>query len=368
MMFVSSFWAPFPIESLWHASIHLIFLWIFISAFIALSNRNIKWFYYTVTFIPYMVLIASLFIYYRYGAIRADSKEISDAVGSFSNLAPAIVIPLIPFHIYLYLIKSNRLLTYISFYAAIIVVLISQSRGGYLMLSIIVLGSPFLFSTNYCKKLIYLTKILTILIILIGSIIFFFGYESTIGRVAERFSSSQLIHFFSADSPAKGESDYRRFVQYATGISIIKSHPIMGVGFYGFPTQMEKLLIDKEGSVSHNIFFTVWGEMGILGLLAFVWLVYSALLKTLRERSYCKKLRNRSGFLFYSALGMAISVSLLHAQFRPQLTNPLFYVIFALALSPIRECQYRWFIKSKSSKKTDTNSISYVGIQKSSFE
>ena len=333
MMFVSSLWAPSPRESLWRAGIHLIFLWIFLAAFIAASNKNIRWFYYIVIFVPYLVLITSLFIYYRYGTIRPENNEISDAVGSFSNIAPAIVIPLIPFHIYLHLIKWNKLLNYLSLYSAIIVVLISQSRGGYLMLAIILLVSPFLFNSNYRGKLIFLHKMLIICIIIIGSVIFFFGYESTIGRVAERFSSSQLLHFLSAETPVKGEGDYRRFIQYATGISVIKSHPIMGVGFYGFSTEMGKMLVDTEGSVSHNIFFTVWGEMGIFGLSAFFWLTYSALTKTLRVRSHSTILRNHSSFLFYSALVLAILLSLLHAQFRPQLTNPSFYIIFALALS-----------------------------------
>ena len=57
---------------------------------------------------------------------------------------------------------------------------------------------------------------------------------------------------------------------------LIKAHPIFGTGLAGFPTFYEQYKEAKHVEISlypHNIVFNFWTETGLLGLIAFFWIV-----------------------------------------------------------------------------------------------
>jgi putative inorganic carbon (HCO3(-)) transporter len=78
-------------------------------------------------------------------------------------------------------------------------------------------------------------------------------------------------------------------------VRIIKANPILGTGLASFPVVYEKY---KEASHTEffpnpdELYLTLWIEMGLLGLLAFVWLMVKffktglSLAKSLRTTDY----------------------------------------------------------------------------------
>lgn len=82
---------------------------------------------------------------------------------------------------------------------------------------------------------------------------------------------------------------------------VIKAHPLVGVGLGNFNLKMSRY--------AHNAYLQIWAEMGILGLVSFIWIIY-AVFKS------CYK--NLTEFLYknqITALVAASSVFLIHNFF-----------------------------------------------------
>jgi O-antigen ligase len=79
-----------------------------------------------------------------------------------------------------------------------------------------------------------------------------------------------------------GSSSHRMPLNYAA-MSVIEQFPIFGVGlnnfataFHVYDTTRNSLLFISVDHVVHNLYLLVWGEVGLVGLLAFLWIFLSA--------------------------------------------------------------------------------------------
>jgi O-antigen ligase len=89
-----------------------------------------------------------------------------------------------------------------------------------------------------------------------------------------------------------------------------------------------------RGDISHNIFITAWGEMGLPGLLVLFWLMWSVFLGT---RKYLKiNVGPQKDKMLAAATLAALVVAFLHAQSRPFLSNPMIPVLLAQAYTMMR--------------------------------
>lgn len=68
-----------------------------------------------------------------------------------------------------------------------------------------------------------------------------------------------------------------RLSQWRETIELLKDHPIMGVGLSGYPIALTQYHHDLQYEIfqyPHNIILNIWVELGILGLVAFGYLVF----------------------------------------------------------------------------------------------
>ncbi len=106
-----------------------------------------------------------------------------------------------------------------------------------------------------------------------------------------------------------GDSVSVRLTQYRETWKMLKNHPFTGAGLRGYQTAMAPYHAQKYIEIfmyPHNIFLTIWSELGLIGLIAFVWVIiqfcitsYQSIKLNNRETD---KLTNCAAFAAMSAL------------------------------------------------------------------
>jgi O-antigen ligase len=330
-MLISSLWAERVRESLWKASLTYIFLWVFVVSFIQFSRMRYEYIRYLTLIFPYFVLIVNIIIYVKYGSVRSYESSMKDVVGSFSNIGPAHVLLLIPFNIYyLYFERRHKLAAILSFGVSLIVILISESRGAYLMLLLVIALTIWFYEQRLFQKMAFAFRVWVPILLLCTCFLFAYGYGRTVTPVLDRFSRSQLLSPSVYDDPERNEADFGRVVQYTEAINAIIREPLTGIGFNGIFYEIERKY--GVGKISHNMISTAWAEMGMVGLVLLGIIVINSVKFANRARRLNRR-SDRVRYGFASAVMVALLVGLIHGQFRPQLSNAIFYVVLGLALS-----------------------------------
>ena len=71
-------------------------------------------------------------------------------------------------------------------------------------------------------------------------------------------------------------------------VEMLKTHPILGFGLANYQTAVKSWHILKWAEIylyPHNLFITFWSEIGLLGLIAFIWLIVLFFKKTIFNRA-----------------------------------------------------------------------------------
>ena len=143
-----------------------------------------------------------------------------------------------------------------------------------------------------------------------------------IGMIAStlsRLQESQLLSLGALSAPSTSGGDFSRTAMYFEGMRLIQEHWLLGVGYGGLFSEMEASY--GFGLVSHNLFISAIGEMGLPGLFILLWAVGGAIVLLLRAR------RNAVNDPFLRSAATAALVSLVvvlvHAQFRPFYAMPM---------------------------------------------
>ena len=138
-------------------------------------------------------------------------------------------------------IKKNRGRWFIIVTFAV-ALLLTKSMGGLLS---ILLGAGFYL---YLKRDISYIKFI-FLVILIAISVTVFSLRQT--AIIEAFSpASSLLN---------------RIAYWRDSLALIKLHPFIGIGLGNFNLPLSRY--------AHNVFLQIWAEMGILGLISFIWLI-----------------------------------------------------------------------------------------------
>lgn len=96
------------------------------------------------------------------------------------------------------------------------------------------------------------------------------------------FIASDQVHEKLTLSDTSGVT---RKITWMETIEMLKDHPIIGAGLSGYPTVMKPYHAAGYYEIfqyPHNVVLNVWSELGLLGLLAFGWLVV-ATIQTMRR-------------------------------------------------------------------------------------
>jgi len=191
----------------------------------------------------------------------------SDIAGGFL----AIFTPFIFAYFLLSTKKILKLFSLLGFIICVLGLLTTYSRGSMLGFSI----AAIVVILVSLKRMLKSSRLFSLIILLILiTVIYNWRYwmpESVINRVEGTFQESDYEDRLSYD-----QSSLSRLEKWRYGIEVFKSSPIIGVGFEQaeYYVVSKKRLKGKIGMDVHNAFVKIAAEMGIIGILAFLWFLW----------------------------------------------------------------------------------------------
>ncbi|MBU1177799.1 O-antigen ligase family protein [Patescibacteria group bacterium] len=159
---------------------------------------------------------------------------------------------------------------------AIINLILTLSRGGFLGLFVVLLFSCLLL----IKHLLSIKKIVLITIVIVVTAISAFGFLKITGE-----DKNVEVFIEQATSYSEGVGVEERFSSYDEAIELIGQHPIIGVGVGNFGPQVHKnpyQTPDTGWPIVNNEFLELWVEIGILGLASFLLLIGIIVMRTIK--------------------------------------------------------------------------------------
>ena len=94
--------------------------------------------------------------------------------------------------------------------------------------------------------------------------------------VKDRISGSQ-VEVEGSDEVALDRSSEARLQTWQSILEVVKDHPLDGIGFTGLASVLpdigSELGLDEARDAAHNTYLRVTGELGIIGLAVFAWLI-----------------------------------------------------------------------------------------------
>lgn len=327
---VSSLWSIDPAGTRLAAVVFLASFTLFHASLVMFRREGHDWFCQVLLVVPYVWLGVVGVVLARYGSLRVTSAEMGQAVGSLSNVAPAATELMVPYLLYVVVTQPRRRLAAVAATScALFVALASESRGALLLLGVTVGLVALLFGRTAGAKVRRTAALVVVGGGLVALLVGILGPEYVRAPI-ERLKSSQLLNVTTVETPTLEESDYVRTVMYLEGVNAIRAHGTTGIGYYALASYIEA--IHGWRLISHNIILTAWGELGIAGLTAALLIVVIGTRRIWIARSWARRV-DAQAFYFHAATLIAWVVALTHAQFRPQLTNPMFHVLVAAAFA-----------------------------------
>lgn len=268
-------------------------------------------------FVPFFTWIVFVVLLLTFGAVRSVDELVIHGAGSFSNHAGALVVSVVPFILFGASFYPNRWLFRAAFACSAFVVIASESRGAMLVF-VLAVTMVFLLSRGGMKR-----RTMVLVFVGTGAILgLLLVWAPGIGLLAStlgRLQESQLLSLGGLAAPSTGSDDFARTAMYFEGLRLIREHWLVGIGYGGLFSEMKAAY--GFGVVSHNLFITAIGEMGLAGLFILLWAVGGAIAQLLRVR------REAANDPFLRGAATAALVSLIavlvHSQFRPFHTMPM---------------------------------------------
>ena len=132
------------------------------------------------------------------------------------------------------------------------------------------------------------------------------------------------------------KSSTQRLAYWRYGIRLMNENPVLGIGFYNWQEyilffQPEELA--KKSEEPHNIFIKVGVELGYLGLLCFLLMIFFVFIINSKTRKIANKIENR--FLQYLAYGLDAGLIgyLVAGFFVTVVYYPFFWVQMAMTVA-----------------------------------
>lgn len=309
---------------------------------------------------------------------NVERGKVFGLFGNAGYFAEYLILPL-PIAVSLFLVSKNKiikLLLLIGILTMASAIALTFTRTPYLSLVISFIFMLLLFVISRGKRLFKENKkiiiiILTTIVLIISLFVIPTSLNekgTVLSKIKERVSISQLgSEFFTG----------RRVAIWKYTIPMIKDYPLLGsgIGTYKYNTLKYQAIFFDQGEnrslyphgfadKTHNEYLQLWAELGVIGLVMFLWLIISYFnygFKTLR------KIKNnyRQGIII--GLMGSIIAFLVDAIFWFPMHQPanivLFWLILGLTFSELRDnevcidkkIQIQKNIKEKTKKEKDDN-------------
>lgn len=202
----------------------------------------------------------------------------SNAIFSNINYYATITVFIIPIAIALYrCTKQKRYLIIISVNS--IVTLLSFSKGAIMLLIIYIISY---FIMMYKKKNGILKQLRYLVILLVGVGITLFIFSKLNENMGGQYD--RMMNSFK-----DGSSFSSRSVLNKVSMRMIKDNPLLGVGMGNYPNEtykyQEMYYMYHPGTQAHNIVFSTYAEIGVIGGTILLCLLIVPLLKTFKYRN-----------------------------------------------------------------------------------
>ncbi|MCS3700522.1 hypothetical protein GGQ20_001839 [Salinibacter ruber] len=316
--FVSTLYSIDSSGTVYYSSLLLGFYFIYLTAHGSSQRIGCEWIYDLSLYIQITTAILFLYIVLTYGSVRPSSYDMRQVVGPISNQAAAISVLGIP---YLLQYRESKVKKIFGLILVVAIVVLSESRAAY-MLSFISIPM-----TLFYRRKSSIKKVASFILYALSGILLLYAIYVLTNRRVVLSVINRFNELLNPISTSIGDKNMR-LLMFFTGIDIVTLKPITGVGYYMIRKYMEQLY--GNGIISHNILVSVWSEMGLFGLISFLIMVY----KTWQNNQKIIKKSLRYGrdnlYRIGSANKVAFILAMSHAMVRPQLMNPMVYVILAL--------------------------------------
>lgn len=303
------------------------------------------------------ILLAIAFVFYQHSAYDFSFKDVNRAVSPiFRNHVNyacllAIFFPILWFLWTEYKARSiARFLLFVSFVSLVIALYLTYTRVAHI--SVFIAAASFVL-IKY--KLLRYAIAFGSLITIVG--VFFFvsndrylEYNPDFEKTITHYRFDNLI-----EATTKGEdiSTMERVYRWVAGYQMIKEKPISGFGpgtfypnYHAYTIRSFKTYVsdNPDRSGIHNYYLMTFVEQGILGLLIFLSICFTALL---RGEIIYHRLRdsNLKNILMASLLSLIIicAILLINDMLEADKVGPFFF----LCLSIVSACEI-WFLRNES--------------------
>lgn len=197
-----------------------------------------------------------------------ETRRVTSFFG-YPNAVALYVAPLLPLAIYLWNRRlGQKILLIIIIITGILAIIFAQSTGAIIALA----GTAILFGLINKK-----TRPWALGAMIIFAVIFF---------------TTPLKQPFANEVLFQGVSGQLRLNMWGETVEMLKTHPILGAGLANYQTAVRPWHILRWAEIylyPHNLFITFWSETGLLGLVAFLWLIILFFKKTIANHTRLSK-------------------------------------------------------------------------------
>lgn len=261
---LSTLWTPFNGISYWYVfyQIFLAFLTISIP-FLFSKITNDKHINYHGLVSNFATVLSFVFFMYLFFMQNSPNQRLSGYIGS-AAIITVIMVPTLAVHLYNILHKKRLFLSMVCFLSSLLALILTQSRGGLVML-LLYLGITLLRKPSL--------KRILVMVILIG--LFLIGFSDNI-------STERYTNMFQ---------DNARSIAFDTTVAWWLDSPVSFIFGNGYgslwqwaayqnnaiPGWSDQWMFTEKGPIlyhSHSLINQLIGELGIIGLLPFLIIIY----------------------------------------------------------------------------------------------
>ena len=258
---MSCLWAKYSFEGVFMYS-KAMFQILLITLCIPLIIKNKEDLYKVLKLVMYSLLYSALTVIIKTPISQWGSSRMGVSIGLEPNtlgmqMAFGMLISLI---IYL---KNHKKINLLYILIFVILALFSGSKKA---LIILVLGVIFLFfnSTNFKNIKQGFSRVLIIIIALVGGIYFIFNNQALYNVLGTRLE--RTINYFKTDGQAFDNSSRERDYYIRVAKNLFKESPIIGVGLNNFQYYIKKIGY-YHVAYSHNNYWELLSGLGIIGTM-----------------------------------------------------------------------------------------------------
>lgn len=222
-------------------------------------------------YLPYLMVsgMISGVLALVFGGYSADGRLLS-ADGLSSNYLSMFIAPIVMLGLVAVINAKkgvDRLLYLVGEIFLLLILVLTDSRGAYVALAggLLVLGAQ-AFSKKVNKTKLVSGFVVAMIIFLVGTFLVFKPTDNNMGRI--------------------GSSSNIRYYIWVTSLSLIKQHPLVGLGLGNYQDSFKAYTdgwvnyneyIAPQALTAHNLYLHLYLTTGLLGLVSFLLFTYLAL-------------------------------------------------------------------------------------------